>query len=63
MNMNRLTESYFPEKHEYVCDKCGKNFYLGSRLRKHMLKHSDNRNYECEVCGKRFEFSSKSKEN
>lgn len=41
---------------QYICpvDTCGRRFMDNSKLCRHMLVHTGEKNYKCEFCGKRF---------
>ncbi|XP_067014168.2 PR domain zinc finger protein 5 [Anabrus simplex] len=46
----------FSNKRErsYACNKCTKSFDRRSRLKKHMLLHTDEQKYFCKICSQRF---------
>lgn len=37
---------------DFTCEKCGKGFHQQSRLKAHMISHSEDRPWICSICGK-----------
>ncbi|XP_023938355.2 zinc finger protein 510 [Bicyclus anynana] len=38
----------------HICKWCNKSFYAQSRLKAHILKHTQEKNFPCDICGGRF---------
>ncbi|KAL3831945.1 hypothetical protein ACJMK2_023633 [Sinanodonta woodiana] len=47
----------------FPCRICGKEFYLNSRLKEHMLMHTGRRPHSCSVCDRKFLKKSSLKQN
>lgn len=43
------------KERKFVCQDCGFKAFNGDHLKRHMVKHSDNRPFECDICKKSFQ--------
>lgn len=45
---------HFPPQHDFSCSYCGWHFKTNYELKRHMVRHTGERNFHCYVCGKSF---------